>query len=157
MPTPVKTVANMSKHLTKAEIEARSAAETMTTARKPRKPKHITQDKAAARHWSDTIKDLEALDILDRADSDTLAAYCEILAHADQLREDEKRLAEIWEKEANLTAYKSLSAVRRDILALRNQQLNYATKLGLTPEARARLAKRIADPEDFDPDADLFA
>ena len=56
-----------------------------------------------------------------------------------------------------MTAYKSLSAVRRDILALRNQQLNYATKLGLTPEARARLAKRIADPEDLDPDADLFA
>ena len=115
------------------------------------------QDKAASRHWNDTTKDLEALEIIDRADSDTLAAYCEILAHADALREDEKRLAGLWESNGDLTAYKALAAVRRDILALRNQQLNYATKLGLTPEARARLAKRTAEPEDFDPDADLFA
>ena len=157
MPTPVKTLDNMSKHLTRAEIEARSAAEAAAPARKLRKPKHIAQDKAAGRHWNDTIKDLEALAILDRADSDTLAAYCEILSHADALREDEKRLAELWEAENSVTVYKALTGVRRDILALRNQQLNYATKLGLTPEARARLAKRAADPEDIDPDADLFA
>ena len=94
---------------------------------------------------------------IDRADSDTLASYCEILSHSDALREDEKRLAEIWEKDSNLTAYKTLCAVRRDILALRNQQLNFATKLGLTPEARARLAKRAAESDDIDPDADLFA
>ena len=156
MPTPVKTVSNMTKHLTKAEMEARTVAES-TPARKPRKPKHIAQDKAASRHWADTLKDLEDLDIIDRADSDTLAAYCEILSHSDALREDEKRLAEIWEKDSNLTAYKTLCAVRRDILALRNQQLNFATKLGLTPEARARLAKRAAESDDIDPDADLFA
>ena len=58
MPTPVKTVANMTKHLTKAEMEARTVAES-TPARKPRKPKHIAQDKAASRHWADTLKDLE--------------------------------------------------------------------------------------------------
>ena len=35
--------------------------------------------------------------------------------------------------------------------------LTYASKLGLTPESRNRLAKRLAEQEDEDPDADLFA
>ena len=156
MPTPIKSVNNMNKHLTKAEIAAREAAEA-TPARTPRRPKQIAQNKTALQHWKNTVKDLEGLEILDRADSDTLAAYCEILAHADALRADEKKLIELWENDRDLKAYKALSAIRRDILSLRAQQLSYATKLGLTPEARARLAKRAADPEEYDPDADLFA
>ena len=35
--------------------------------------------------------------------------------------------------------------------------LSYASKLGLTPESRARLAKRIAEHDEDDPDGDLFA
>ena len=35
--------------------------------------------------------------------------------------------------------------------------LAYAGKLGLTPESRNRLAKRLAEQEEEDPDADLFA
>ena len=156
MPAPIKSINNMSKHLSKAEIEARTNAESIPT-RKVRRPKQIAQDQNACRHWKETIKDLEGLEIIDRADSDTLAAYCEILSHLDAMREDEKRLVELWENEKNLTAYKALAALRKDIVTVRTQQLNYATKLGLTPEARARLAKRAAEIEEYDPDADLFA
>ena len=156
MPTPIKSVNNINKHLSKAEIEAREKAEAAPT-RKPRRPKQIADNKEALQHWKNTIKDLEGLEILDRADSDTLAAYCEILAHADALRADEEKLKELWENERDLKAYKALSTVRRDILTLRGQQLSYATKLGLTPEARARLAKRAAETDEEDPDAYLFA
>ena len=156
MPTPIKSVNNINKHLSKAEIDAREKAEAAPT-RKPRRPKQIADNKEALQHWKNTIKDLEGLEILDRADSDTLAAYCEILAHADALRADEEKLKELWENERDIKAYKALSTVRRDILTLRGQQLSYATKLGLTPEARARLAKRAAETDEEDPDSDLFA
>ena len=44
----------------------------------------------------------------------------------------------------------SLQSIEREILS-------YASKLGLTPESRARLAKRIAEQDEDDPDGDLFA
>ncbi len=72
MPTPVKNLDNMSKHLTKDELEARAAAQALgLPCRKPKKPKLITQDKAASRHWARILKDMQDLEILDVLDTDS--------------------------------------------------------------------------------------
>ena len=93
MPTPVKNLDNMSKHLTKDELEARAAAQALgLPCRKPKKPKLITQDKAASRHWARILKDMQDLEILDVLDTDALAIYCAKLSRRDRLQEEYLRL-----------------------------------------------------------------
>ena len=87
MPTQVKTLNNMSKHLTRAEREAREGQEdTVLPARKLKKPKLIAQDRAAGKHWARIRKDMDGLEILDVLDTDALAIYCAKLARRDDLQ-----------------------------------------------------------------------
>ena len=44
-----------------------------------------------------------------------------------------------------------------EIKGLEGTILSYATKLGLPPESRARLALNAVEPPDEDPDGDMFA
>ena len=156
MPTPVKSLDNMSKHLTKDELEARAAAQALGLAcRKPNKPKLITQDKAASRHWARILKDMQDLEILDVLDTDTLAIYCAKLSRRDRLQEEYLRL--IAAEELDLNVIRSSVKLSEALQSAEREILTYASKLGLTPESRVRLAKRLADQEDADPDADLFA
>ncbi len=158
MPTPVKTVSNMTKHLTREEIEARSAVEgTVLPGRKPKKPKLITQDKAAGRHWARILKDMDGLDILDVLDADALGIYCAKLARRDDLQAWYLELRELYNSEPNLSKLKDMAALSAELQSVERELLAYASKLGLTPESRARLAKRMAEQEQDDPDGDLFA
>lgn len=156
MPTPVKNLDNMSKHLTKDELEARAAAQALgLPCRKPKKPKLITQDKAASRHWARILKDMQDLEILDALDTDALAIYCAKLSRRDRLQEEYLRL--IAAEELDLNVIRSSVKLSEALQSAEREILTYASKLGLTPESRVRLAKRLADQEDADPDADLFA
>jgi len=159
MPTPVKSLENMNKHLTKAELETREAQETKAMpSRTPKKPKLIIQDPDAKRHWSRILKAMDGLEIIDVLDTDMLSIYCAKLARRDGLQSMylEKRQAYLTgsDPQAMIKVMISLSSelqyIERDLLA-------YASKLGLTPESRVRLAKRMAEQEEQDPDADLFA
>ena len=158
MPTPVKNLDNMSKHLTKDEREARAAAQALgLPCRKPKKPKLISQDKTASRHWARILKDMQDLEILDVLDTDALAIYCAKLSRRDRLQLEYLMRMEKNPEELDLNVIRSSVKLSEALQSAEREILAYASKLGLTPESRVRLAKRLADQEDADPDADLFA
>ena len=158
MPTPVKNLDNMSKHLTKDELEARAAAQALgLPCRKPKKPKLITQDKSASRHWARILKDMQDLDILDVLDTDALAIYCAKLSRRDRLQEEYLGLLARREDELDFNDVRTAIKLSEALQSAEREILSYATRLGLTPESRVRLAKHLADQEDADPDEDLFA
>ena len=118
------------KHWTKAQVEARQKAEhgfkreSSTTLRVP----DWLNDEARV-VWYRVIKAARGLDLYDMLDTDTLAVYCDAVAQ-----------------------YKEMTAKREkkieDIKAMQSQARivhQYADKLGLTPQSRARLIKRRAD------------
>ncbi len=153
MPTPPKTTANMAKHLTQEELEARAQAEAdFLPTRTPAPPKGFTVKSAERRIWDRIIQDMEGYKILDRLDTDVLEIYCRQLVRLKTLREMFTSLLE--NKETPIKAVLSTSA---EIKGLESTILSYATKLGLTPESRARLALNAAEPVDDDPDGDMFA
>ena len=157
MPTPVKALDNMSKHLTKAEISEREAAEAMLPSRAPKRPKLIIQDKAAKKHWNRILQDMEGLDIIDVLDTDMLAIYCAKLSRRDDLQTKYLQVRELYAAEPDNANLKILISLSDEMQSIERDLLAYASKLGLTPESRARLAKRMAEQEEYDPDGDLFA
>jgi len=158
LPTPVKNLDNMSKHLTKEELEARAFAQAAALpCRKLKKPKLITQDKAASRHWARILKDMQDLEIIDVLDTDALAIYCAKLSRRDRLQQEYLALLARRDDELDLNDVRAAIKLSEALQASEREILAYASKLGLTPESRVRLAKRLADQEDADPDADLFA
>lgn len=157
MPTPVKTLDNMSKHLTQAEREERQRQENKCPTRKPTKPKLLKADKAATAHWTRILKTMKGLDILDALDADALGIYCAKLARRDELQQLYLQKRELYAEDGNRVILKDMLAINDDLQSMERELLSYASKLGLTPESRARLARRIAEQEDGDPDGDLYA
>lgn len=166
MPEAVKTVANMTKHLTAAQLAARQAAEAQIMPERAAvklKPPALMQKNAAARkYWNQVVKRMEGYSILDDLDSDALGIYCVQLARYDTLCKTVQILTdEIGAvKGADAKTLSDLIA-RLDSLSGKAQRtesniLQYADKLGLTPAGRARLAQKRAEQTAEDPDADLF-
>jgi len=141
------------KHWTKKEVEARQrAASRMTRPKKKTLKMPAWLDDEAKAVWKKTIRDMKDFDVLDKVDEDVLAAYCDAVARHKELSET------IREK-----GYTVVNA-RGNIVEAPwvKMQLSYARvivqysdKLGLNANARARLARKIAQ-EETDPNADLF-
>jgi len=144
MPTNVVSLENSRKHLTKAEKEARFAAEKAVTRQTVRltPPKYLKDDKVAFDYWKKTVKRMQGISLLDDVDTEMLAIYCQLLSRRDLLV---ARFA----KFPGDDELKNLQAQERIIV-------QYADKLGLTPNGRARLAKKRAEERPVDPNADLF-
>ena len=157
MPTPVKSLDNMSKHLTKAEISERENAEAMLPSRTPKKPKLIIQDKDALKYWNRIVHDMEDLQILDILDTDALAIYCAKLARRDDLQVQYLERRTHYRQDPENATLKIMIDLSDSLQSIERDILSYASKLGLTPESRARLAKRFAEQAEDDPDGDLFA
>lgn len=88
MGTPGKTLDNMTKHLTEAEIEARAEAEAATMPRRTaaiKKPAMLKKDPAAGRYWTAILKRMDGFEILDVLDTEMLGVYCLMLSRWDQL------------------------------------------------------------------------
>lgn len=158
MARPTSTTENSSWHMTKAEIAARQETEEkMLVSRSLKKPALIRRDKAASRHWARIIKDMEGLEILDVLDTDTLGIYCAKMARRDDLQERYLEWRERHKADPQPEDLKVLTGMSAELQSIEREILSYAGKLGLTPESRARLAKRFAEQEEDDPDGDLFA
>ena len=88
MPAAVKSSANMTKHLTQAELEARQQAEEEVLPHRRRtrlkKPGFIAGNRTANAYWNQILKRMEGLALLDDLDSEMLAGYCSMLARRDQ-------------------------------------------------------------------------
>ena len=89
MPAAVKAAENMTKHLTQAEREAREQAEADVLpdrgrVAKLKKPAIVSSNKRANAYWTQTLKQMKGLVLLDDLDSTVLAGYCSMLARRDQ-------------------------------------------------------------------------
>lgn len=127
------------KHWTKREVEARKAAAKKTARKKLvrlKPPAWLKDDPAAFKIWKGVLKGLKDVELLDALDAHALATYCKL----------EAEKAEVLKKDnMDLVRFERLSSL----------SLSYAKSLGLTPESRARLARKRAEGEK-DPNADLF-
>ena len=160
MPTPPKRAEALRKHLAPAQLEARAGAEAAAQAGAPLvKPKLMAGNAAAGRDWRQITRRMEGLDLLDGLDSEMLGAYCVMLARAEQLNrvcaQVSRELQRAGDTGAVLEGLARLDGVVAKLHTLERNLLQYAERLGLTPNGRARLAHRRAQPQE-DPDGDLF-
>lgn len=128
------------KHWTKKEVDARqAAAETMSRKEpiKMRVPEWLDED--ARKVWRQTLKRLEGVEMLDCSDTEMLGIYCDAVSNYRKLS---KGLVTILDEEGQTIAMEdSIKAIQAWMRVI----ASYADKLGLTPAARARLAKKKAD------------
>ena len=141
------------KHWTKDEVERRAAAAQKLKRKKPVKMKiPFWLDDAARQVWKKTMKDMAGFDILDKVDEEVLATYCDAVA---RYQEVTLKVREEGYTTINAQGTESVSPYVRAAQSYARIIMQYADKLGLNPNSRARLAKKLADNED-DPNADLF-
>lgn len=156
MPTPVKASENMTKHTTKAEQEARAAAEASVLPDRGAvtltKPRWLTGK--GAKYWSDILARMDGTAILDDLDSEMLAIYCAQLQEREALQ---KMLKDARSPKDGELDQENILALGKRIDALDRSLLSYAEKLGCTPSGRVRLAqKRAAAAAEVEPNGDLF-
>ena len=138
MPTAAKTSANMAKHMTQSEIEARQQAEEAVMpsrridAPRRQKPELIRKDPAAVKYWARILQDMDGLEILDILDTDALGIYCAKMARRDDLQRYYLQLRSAYEDEPTRANLKDMIGISAEIQAVETSLLAYATKLGRT-------------------------
>ena len=164
MPADVKSLENQTKHLTKEEIQAREEAEAAVLpfrAAKLKIPRSLNKDAGAKRYWKSILERMEGLAILDDLDSEMLAVYCAALSRKDSLQALCRELMESVDKEPDpkvrLELVEELDGLLTKVQNHEKTLLSFANNLGMTPEARVRLArKRAAQPAQPEAADDLF-
>ena len=156
------------KHLTKAEIEGRQAAEIKTGNNILRCPDYVRHDAHAFKKWKEIMKVYRLADFVSSGDVGTLARYC--MTHSEYLGYVEKRKAlediEInWQKYGDIFPedfiYQIESLLKLGPLVMIDSQLNKKNDLLTKSEDRSFLnplakVKNIpkSQPEKQDPLAD---
>lgn len=161
-----KALENIEKHLTKAELAAREAAEAEVLPARgldpERPPKSLRGDNVARRYWRGVLNKMAGFAILDELDAETLAVYCSMLSRRDAMNAlCVGLIAEAGARDLDTEERLALMD-RADGLSSRIQThektlLSYAKELGLTPAGRVQLArKRAAEAANPQPADDLF-
>jgi len=137
MPTPPKRLENTSKHWTNQERAARADAE--RNMKNParvvlRAPAWLGED--ALKIWATLKRKLRKVDLLDSLDTDLLAIYCDAQAHYQAISRN------LHDAEASNP---NVDEMIKEAQAWARLISSYAEKLGLSPNARARLAKKKAE------------
>lgn len=152
MSAGVKALGNQNKHYTKAEIEARAAAEASALPDRGREPDLEKPPKgvsgAAGTYWKTIVKRLDGVELLDDLDRETLGIYCQMLARRDKLNRLYEKLlmSAAKEDQAAMSAEETdkLDALGVKLATLERNIMTYADKLGFTPQSRVRLAQKRA-------------
>ena len=136
MPTPHVSGDQMKKggkNWTKAELESRERAEAGMRRGKVRlrRPAWLTDE--AIKVWNRTRRLAVEIGIIDNLDAEMLAVYCDVVVKYGKLSDKISQAEGI-----DSDSVKLLQSYARLIA-------QYADKLGFTPAARARLAKKKAD------------
>lgn len=141
------------KNWTKKEVEARKkAAEKVTRKEKKNLKMPAWLDDEAKKVWKKTMRDIKGFDILDKVDEDVFAAYCDAVARHKELSEMIKREGyTVLNSKGNITEAPWVKTQ----LSYGRLIVQYSDKLGLNANARARLARKIAQ-EEIDPNEHLF-
>lgn len=147
----IKAVENVKGHLTNAEKEERAAREELFERDEVSlvMPDYLADDDVARQFWEKICADAEEFKIFDNLDCDVLGTYCSIMSRVVMLRR--KYASAIKGHRKNV----EILGISKELRFQESLQLNYAGKLGLTPEARMRLAQKVVVP-DGDPDDDLY-
>ena len=164
VPNNVKSNDNLSWHRTKKEIQARVEAEADFLPDRPARlpvPKSLKGDPSAQKYWKSIVERMDGLAILDDLDAEMLAIYVSSLSRRDKLQQECRtmmdRALKTEDPEARLELLDKLDGLIGRVQSHEKTLLSYADKLGMTPEARVRLArKRAAQAAEVDPDDDLF-
>lgn len=131
------------KHWTKEEVDRRTAAAQKLQRKAPiRFVVPIWLDDEARKVWKKTLKDLSGMDILDKVDEESLAIYCDAVV---RYRDTTLKIREHGYVTENAQGTESVSPYVKAAQSYARIMMQYADKLGLTPNGRARLAKKIAD------------
>jgi P27 family predicted phage terminase small subunit len=144
MPTPLKTIENQAKHLTKKERAARQSAEDALqrqTRLMLKAPEWLSEE--AREVWDGLRRKLRGVRLLDNLDAELLGIYCDAIAH---YRAASKLLVQLDENGVPLATDERIKQAQ----AWARIVSTYAEKLGLSPTARARLAKRKAESPPLD-------
>lgn len=142
MPTPPKRLDNTSKHWTNRERKARRDAESgMQNSSRVvlRAPAWLSDD--ALKIWTSLKRKLRKVDLLDSLDTDLLAIYCDAQAHYQSIS---KKLHD------GAAGVQDIDEMVKEAQAWARLISAYAEKLGLSPNARARLAKKKAEEAPLD-------
>lgn len=112
-------------------------------------PASISDDETAREIWEKVLADSEEFGIFDNLDGDTLGSYCSIMSRITSLRKKYLSALNGHRKNADVLD------ISRELRMLEGLQLNFAGKLGLTPESRLRLAQKV-EVEEADPNDELY-
>lgn len=147
----IKAVGNVKGHLTNEEKELREASENLFSREGVElvMPEYLREDAVAQKFWEQICADAEEFKLFDNLDCDVLGTYCSIMSRVVMLRR------KYWSAIKGHRKNTEILSISKELRFQESLQLNYAGKLGLTPEARMRLAQKIVIPDD-DPDDDLY-
>lgn len=129
------------KHLTKEEIEIREKAEEMFQREEKgaiQMPDYLTRDIEGMRVWGQVLSDADDFGLFDKLDAETLGTYCSTISRIATLR---RKYLECISGDGDVSDILDIS---KELRLLEAQQLSYASKMGLTPESRLRLAHKAA-------------
>ena len=145
MPAQLVSIENSRRHRTNAEKAARAVAEKSVERETVRltPPKYLREDDLAMDYWKKTVKRMRGISLLDDVDTEMLAIYCQMLSRRDRL----VRIFDVDPTDPRMLA---------NVQAQERLLIQYADKLGLTPNGRMRLAKKRAEERPVDNNADLF-
>jgi len=142
MPTNTVTAGKMregGKHWTAEELQAREAAEgEMRRTARPslRAPEWMSDD--AREVWEGVKRKLRGIEMLDNLDAELLAVYCDAVVHYRNASRALNLVDDNGLSTATVDQVKAAQAWARIVAT-------YADRLGLSPGARARLAKKRAE------------
>lgn len=135
---------NLTGHLSAQELdqrkqrEERLRRETVTLDL----PESLAGDKEGKKLWQRILKDAERFDLFDNLDGNALETYCCITSRIFALRR------KYWTAVNGHRKNSDILDISKELRMQEGLQLQYAGKLGLTPESRVRLAQKTEEPEE---------
>ena len=112
-------------------------------------PDYLADDFVGQLTWNRVLEDAKEFKIFDNLDREVLGTFCCITSRIVDLRKKYRAAVRGHRKNTEILG------ISKELRFQESLQLTYAGKLGLTPEARVRLAQKIVEPEE-DPDDDFF-
>ena len=146
-----KVLENMTGHMTKEEIEERERRQNAFTRDEVmiEMPDYLNDDFIGQLTWNRVLEDAQEFKIFDNLDREVLGTFCCITSRIVDLRKKYRSAVKGHRKNTEILG------ISKELRFQESLQLTYAGKLGLTPEARVRLAQKIVEPDE-DQDDDFF-
>jgi P27 family predicted phage terminase small subunit len=141
------------KHWTRKEIESRKKSAEKTKRKSSiqlEMPEWLND--SAKKIWNKTLSDMQEFEVLDNVDADSLAIYCDAVA---KYTECTIEISKSGYTSENKHGAETVSPYVRAAQSYSRIVMQYADKLGLNANSRARLAKKQADKE-VDKDIAMF-